>query len=118
VDDLESHSGAETMPASDVSYRRAAHVGALAVLVEDVEALLDEQRRVQHDQAVADGQHIVASPRLEECADGSLAGGQRAPSADGGVRTRLSICSLSAAGRAGRASRFRGATKADASRGL
>jgi hypothetical protein len=74
VDDLESHSGAETMPIYNVSYGRGRRYGALAVLVEDVQALLDEQRRVQHDQAVADGQHIVAGPRLEECADRSLAG--------------------------------------------
>jgi hypothetical protein len=76
VDDLESHSGAETMPADTVLALVAAiHIasscpsfstGTLTILIEDIEALLDQQRRVQYDQAVADGQHIVARPRLQE----------------------------------------------------
>ena len=75
MDDFESHSGAETMPVHGMAL---AFVGqcrrdALAVLVEYVEALLDKQRSVQYDQAIADGQDIVARPSLEEGAYGPLA---------------------------------------------
>jgi hypothetical protein len=45
----------------------------LTILVEDVEALFDQQRRVQDDQAVANRQHIVAGAGLEEGADRSQA---------------------------------------------
>lgn len=89
----------------------------LTILVEDVETLLDQQRRVQHDQAVAYWQHIVASSRFEEGAYRPLASCQHARIYSRLYRnlTRLSICSLSAAGSVGRASRLRGATKAGAS---
>lgn len=45
----------------------------LTVLVQDVQALLDEQRRVEDDQAVADRQDVVARPGLEKGANGALA---------------------------------------------
>jgi hypothetical protein len=46
VDDLESHNGAETMPISKLAMSGAPSMVVLAILVEDIEALLDEQRRV------------------------------------------------------------------------
>jgi hypothetical protein len=49
----------------------------LTVLVEDVEALLHQQRRIQYDQAIADGQHIVARPGLQESAYGPLGSCER-----------------------------------------
>ena len=42
------------------------------ILGEDVQALLHAQGRVENDQTVADGQHVIAGPGLEEGADGAL----------------------------------------------
>lgn len=42
------------------------------ILGQDVQALLHAQGGVEDDQAVADGQHIVAGPGLEEGADRAL----------------------------------------------
>lgn len=119
MDDLESHSGADTMPVNDVRLCCTTPKDALTVLVEDVETLLDQQRRVQHYQAIADGQHIVARPGLQKSTYSPLISCQRlymlpvSPSCP----TRPSICSLSSAESEGRARRFRGATKAEASSG-
>jgi hypothetical protein len=43
------------------------------ILVEDVQALLHQQRRVKDNQAIAYGQHVIARPGLEEGSNGSLA---------------------------------------------
>lgn len=71
VELFESHSGAETMPATvmlDLCNLRSC-CEPHTVLIQDIEALLDEQRRVEHDQAVADGQHIIARAGPEEGAN-------------------------------------------------
>lgn len=93
------------------------------VLGEDVQALLHAQGRVEDDEAVADGQHVVARPGLEEGANGALCcvsgrlpvAMQRSSAA---VLTRPSSCSRSRAvnvrgGSIGRAcsSSVRGETK-------
>lgn len=71
MDVLESHSGAETMPGGCqlADTRRDVH---RTILGEDVQALLHAQGRVEDDQTVADGQHVIAGPGLEEGADGAL----------------------------------------------
>jgi hypothetical protein len=74
VDDLESHSGAETMPARpDQLLHLYVVPGGLTVLVENVQALLHQQRGIEDYQAVAYGQHVIARPGLEESSDCSLA---------------------------------------------
>jgi hypothetical protein len=79
VDVLESHSGAETMPGrcqcpvySLLFSARLVCAFRRTVLGEDVQALLHAQGRVEDDQTVADGQHVIAGPGLEEGADGAL----------------------------------------------
>jgi hypothetical protein len=73
VEDLESHSGADTMPARpDQLLHLYVVPGGLTVLVEDVQALLHQQRGIEDYQAVAYGQHVIARPGLEESSDCSL----------------------------------------------
>lgn len=45
----------------------------LTILVQYVQTLLHQQRRVEDDQAIAYRKHIVARSGLEESSDGSLA---------------------------------------------
>jgi hypothetical protein len=75
--------------------------GQLAILDQDVEALLDQQRRVEDNQAEAQREHVVARAHLEERANRSLLG--RQPALHRGYvscRTRPSSCSRSTAVRA------------------
>jgi hypothetical protein len=60
------------MPIISISQSHVVHSDALTILVEDVETLLHQQRRVQYNQAVAYGQHIVTCPGLQKGAYGPL----------------------------------------------
>jgi hypothetical protein len=56
VDDFESHSGAETMPArTDQLLHLYIVLYELTILIEDVQALLHQQRGIEDYQAVAYG---------------------------------------------------------------
>lgn len=76
MDDLESHSGAETMPAKrrSVYDYSLAHYAfhMLTILVQDIQALLYQQCGIEDNQAVANRQHVIARPRLEKSSDSSL----------------------------------------------
>lgn len=78
VDVFESHSGADTMPVVGVSALASMRgLVLLTILNEDVEALLDQQRLIEDDQAETQGQNVVAGADFEECSDGALSHGQR-----------------------------------------
>ena len=72
VEDLESHNGAETMPRRQSVKGSARRCNTATILVQDVQAFLDQQRCVENDQAVADGKHVIAGAGLEEGANGPL----------------------------------------------
>lgn len=46
--------------------------GRLAVLYEDVQALLDRQRRIEHDKSKTERKDIIAGTDFEEVANGTL----------------------------------------------
>ena len=85
MDDLESQSGADTMPGI-VSRGSPPVVARSTVLGQDVQALLHAQGGVEDDKAVADRQHVIAGPGLEEGADGAL----RVSASGPGPRSRFS----------------------------
>lgn len=70
----------------------------LTILVQYVQALLHEQRRVEDDQAIAYRKNIVARSGLEESSDGSLAlVSYRSDCRRSRLHTRPSSCSRSTA---------------------
>lgn len=86
VEDVESHSGAETIPvlcmlssqrdcirdAHSPRSRRKLVGGRHAVLYEDVQALLDGQRCIEHDKSETERKDIIAGTDFEEVANGTL----------------------------------------------
>lgn len=72
----------------------------LTILVQDIQTLLYQQGGIEHNQAVADREHVIARPRLEKSSNGSLASCQPAPhdsSPHKRCHTRPSSCSRSMA---------------------
>lgn len=75
VEVLESQRGAETMPclrSQSEGLTRGRGSCMHTILNEDVETLLDQQGRVKDNEAVTEGQDIVAGASFEEFTDGSL----------------------------------------------
>lgn len=74
MDVLESHSGADTMPAQCQHTSRTQQLVPQppTLLSKDVQTLLDQQRSVEDDEAVAERQHIVTRPHFEKGPDGAL----------------------------------------------
>lgn len=120
MEDFESHSGAETMPGCCQPPSRPCTWARPTVLCKDVQALLHAQGGVEDYQAVADGQHVIAGPGLEEGANRALLWSAFLCQLLFAIKghTRPSSCSRSSAvnvrgGRIGRAcsSSVRGETK-------
>ena len=73
VEDLESHSGAETMPArTDQLLHLHVVLGRLTILVQDVQTFLHQQSSIEDYQAIAYRQDVIARPGLEEGSNCSL----------------------------------------------
>lgn len=49
-------------------------VSAQTVLDEDTQALLDQERGVEHNKSEAERKHIVAPPNFQKASDGTLGG--------------------------------------------
>ena len=75
MEDLESQSGAETMPGhfiSVYSWIEWKRWEGYTALDKDVQALLHEKRSVEDDQPIAQWEHIVARPSFEKCSHRAL----------------------------------------------
>jgi hypothetical protein len=71
----------------------------LAILYQDIETLLDQQRRVENNQTEAQREHVVARAHLEERANRSLRGRQPAQHQESLGKSHQSVKLLAIHGR-------------------